>query len=255
MRVSRRTALLVLAMLAMLDAAGIGYLVHRRTSQPPVLALPLRTVAEVGLPGSTSRFDYASIDARARRLFIAHLGDSEMLTVDTTTNRDVRRTAGLADVHGVLVVPQLHRVFATATGSNQLVALDEDSGVELWRAPTGDYPDGMAYVASTGQVWVSNETGGTETAVDGNSGQLAGTVELGGEAGNVAFDAGAAGAPATLLVDVQSSNELVAIDPVTRAIRHRTRLGGCNQTTASPCCPRAAWPSSPAGQQGQAYLR
>ncbi len=131
-------------------------------------------------------------------------------------------------MHGVLVVPQLHRVFATATGSNPLVALDEATGRELWRAPTGDYPDGIAYVPSTGQVWVSNETGGTETAVDATNGHVAGTVELGGEAGNVAFDDGAAKASATVLVDVQSSNELVAIDPVTRAIRHRTRLGGCD---------------------------
>ena len=96
MKVNPRGALLAVTALALLDVAGVGYLVHRRTSQPPVLALPLRTVAEVPLPGSTSRFDYASIDAQTHRLFVAHLGNSEMLTIDTTTNRVVRRTSGLA---------------------------------------------------------------------------------------------------------------------------------------------------------------
>jgi hypothetical protein len=32
-------------------------------------------------------------------------------------------------------------VFATATGTNQVVALDEDTAAELRRAPTGAYPE------------------------------------------------------------------------------------------------------------------
>ena len=42
---------------------------------------------------------------------------------------EVRRTiSNLNEVHGVLVVPELQRVFATATGNNQLVTIDENTG-------------------------------------------------------------------------------------------------------------------------------
>jgi len=227
----RPTALLAAGALVVLAAVGVAYGVHRATAQPGVIALPLRTVARVALPGSTSRFDYASMDTDARRLFLAHLGDSELLTVDTATNQVVRRTAGLADVHGVLVVPARRRVYATATGTNELVALDETSGAELWRAPTGGYPDGIAYAATTGQLWVSNETGGSETVVDAGTGRVVGTVPLGGDAGNVAFDpAGGSGGDGSgaVLVDVQSRNQLVTIDPASRAVLRLTALPGCD---------------------------
>jgi len=217
----------VLGLVLLVVLVALVYVLHRRTAQLGELALPLRTVAQTKLPGSTSRFDYASLDPVAHRLFIAHLGDSELLTLDTTTNQVVRRTAGLAAVHGVLVVPALHRVYATATGTNQLVALDETSGAELWRAPTGSYPDGIAYAPTTGQLWVSNEDAGGQSVVDAATGRVVGSVPLGGEAGNVAVDPGASGGSAAVLVDVQTSNEVLRIDPVTRRVLHRTALPGC----------------------------
>jgi hypothetical protein len=41
--------------------------------------LPLTVVADVPLPGDTSRFDYESYDPVRHLLFIAHLGQSEVL--------------------------------------------------------------------------------------------------------------------------------------------------------------------------------
>ncbi len=102
------------------------------------------------------------------------------------------------------------------------------SCAELWRAPTGAYPDGIAYAATTGQLWVSNETGGSETVVDAGTGRVVGTVPLGGDAGNVAFDSGGGSGSGAVLVDVQSRNQLVTIDPDSRAVLRRTALPGCD---------------------------
>jgi len=214
--------------LAVLVASGILAFEVHHVAQPGQIRLPLRPLARVTLPGTASRFDYASIDPGAHLLFIAHLGDSEMLTVDTTTNRVVRRTPGISQIHGVLVVPSLHRVYASATGTNELVALDEGTGAELWRTRTDSYPDGIAYAATTRQLWVSNEDAGSETVADAVTGRHIGSVRLGGEVGNVAFDPGPAGKSGAVLVDVQSSNELVSIDPVTRVVEHRQALSGCD---------------------------
>ncbi|KIZ15841.1 hypothetical protein SNA_21350 [Streptomyces natalensis ATCC 27448] len=188
------------------------------------MTLPLHPVKEIALPGDSSRFDYASLDPGRGLLFIAHLGASQAIEVDVHAGRVVRTIDGLPGVHGVLVVPALHRVYATATDANQVVALDETTGTVLHRSPTGDYPDGLAYDPVHGTVWATNESGGSETVVDAATGAARGTVPVGGEAGNVAYD------PTTrrMLVDVQTRNELAVIDPATLRITRRVPLPGCD---------------------------
>jgi DNA-binding beta-propeller fold protein YncE len=183
----------------------------------------LRLVSEIGLPGDTSRLDYASLDTQRGLLFIAHLGASEVVEVDVRAHRVVRTIPNLSQVHGVLVVPALRRVYATATGSNQVVSLDENTGAVLGRSPTGDYPDGLAYDPRHNTVWTTNETGGSLTVIDASTGAARGTVDLGGEAGNVVYDPAAD----QILVDVQDRNELAVIDPAKLAVTRRVPLPGC----------------------------
>src|SRR4051812_45603976 len=76
---------------------------------------PLRTIADLPLGGRSPRFDYQAIDPVARRLYVAHQGDGTIITVDLAHRRIIGRIRGLPDVHGVLVVPALRRLFATAT--------------------------------------------------------------------------------------------------------------------------------------------
>ena len=84
-------------------------------------------MADIPLPGGTTRFDYESFDASRHLLFIAHLGDSEVLAFDTQSQRVVARIKDVSHVHGVLAVPELGRVYATATGTDEVVAIDENS--------------------------------------------------------------------------------------------------------------------------------
>ena len=135
----------------------------------------------------------------------------------------VRTIAGLPQVHGVLVVPGLSRVYATATGTSMVVRINEDTGQILGRTPTGAYPDGLAYDPANGTIWTTNESAGSETIIDAATGALRGTVHLGGEVGNVAYDP----VSGRMLVDVQSRNQLAVIDPATRAVIRRVPLPGC----------------------------
>src|SRR6516162_6128925 len=88
----------------------------------------LHVAARIPLPGGNSRFDYASLDPGRGLLFVAHLGTSQIVEINIGTGRIVRTIPGLARVHGVLVVPALHRVYATATGANTVVRIDDDAG-------------------------------------------------------------------------------------------------------------------------------
>ena len=115
--------------------------------------LPLTRVADVPLGGGTTRMDYASFDPARHLLFIAQLGDSAVIVFDTQAQKVVARIAGISQVHGVLAVPALDRVYATATGTDQLVAIDENTLKVVGRAPAGVYPDGMAYAPAVHKLY------------------------------------------------------------------------------------------------------
>ncbi|MET8759473.1 YncE family protein [Lentzea sp. NPDC004782] len=213
---------------SMLMAAGAAVVVLAVAScsggrQPSSAALPLRAAGEVALPGDSSRFDYASLDADRGLLFVAHLGAGEVIEIDVRARRVVRTIPNLPQVHGVLVVPALHRVFATATGANRMVILDEDDGTVAGQAATGAYPDGLAYDSRRGAIWTTNESGGSETVIDAATGAVRGTVELGGEVGNVAYDPDGD----RMLVDVQGRNDLAVVDPASLTVQRRVPLPGC----------------------------
>jgi hypothetical protein len=102
--------------------AAAGWQLRGRAA--PVTATVLTPVASIALPGDTSRYDYASLDPGRHLLFIAHLGAGQIVEVDTVARRVVRVIDHVDGVHGVLVVPSLRRVFATATDLNQVLTLD-----------------------------------------------------------------------------------------------------------------------------------
>src|ERR1044072_209249 len=97
--------------------------------------LPLERVEDVPLPGGASRFDYQSMDSEGGRLYIAHLGANRLVVFDTRNRHVLSEIGDLASVHGVVAVPELHRVFATATGTNELAVIGDEDPRALARVP------------------------------------------------------------------------------------------------------------------------
>ena len=207
----------------LLAGVAVSAAVAGCATSTPSVELPLRQVSETPLSGGPVRFDYTALDAARGRLFIAHMGASELIDVDIHAHAVVRTLPNVPDVHGVIVVPDKHRVYATSAGSNQLVAIDEDSGHVVFRAPTDTYPDGLAYDPIRRTVWTTNESAGTETVIDADTGAVRATVPLGGQVGNVVYDA----SPDKMVVAVQGRNDLAVIDPVSFAVTERIPTPGC----------------------------
>jgi DNA-binding beta-propeller fold protein YncE len=184
---------------------------------------PLTRVRDVPLPGRSTRFDYQSIDAPGHRLYVAHLGDSSLDVVDLDTFTVVAHVPDLSEVHGVLAVPELGRVFASATGTNELVTLDTSTDHVIARGPTGKFPDGIAYDPPDDLMLVSNKNDGSEGVFEGGSGREVRTVRLGREVGNVAYDSSLGLA----YVAVRPPGELMGIEPRTGSVTTRIRLKAC----------------------------
>jgi DNA-binding beta-propeller fold protein YncE len=185
-------------------------------------SLPLKTVATVPLPGGPSRLDYASVDSGRHRLYIAHLGGGLVIVFDTKKRRVVK-TIPAPGAHGVLAVPSLGRVYASATDAHELLTIDERTNTVTARAPAGDYPDGIAYDAADRRVYVSDESGGAEIVFSAAGHRLA-SVPLGGEAGNVQYDP----VSGRMLADVQTRDEVAVISTKTNRVIRRVALPGCD---------------------------
>ena len=189
-----------------------------------VTKLPLRTLSDVPLTGGATRLDYQSLDSDGGRLYIAHLGSDLMTVFDVNKQTVVGDVKDLKRVHGVLAVPELHRVYASATGSNELAVIDDNTLQVIARVPAGDYPDGVAYASKSNKIYVSDLHGKTDTVIDAKTNQVVTTIGLGGGAGNTQYDS----VSEHIFVTVHGQNELAEIDPNKDQVIGRYPLPGCN---------------------------
>jgi hypothetical protein len=54
----------------------------------------LKKVADIPLPGGATRFDYASIDAAAGRLYFSHMGDGKLMVFEMKRRQNWRLDKG-----------------------------------------------------------------------------------------------------------------------------------------------------------------
>lgn len=198
---------------------------HPSSSPSETLAgtLPLKVIGDIPLTGGTTRLDYQSLDSASGRLYIAHLGSDLMTVFDVNQQSVVGDVKDLKHVHGVLAVPALHRVYASATGTNELAVIDDQSLNIVARIPAGDYPDGIAYAAKENKIYVSDLHGHADTVIDARTNQRLTTIGLGGGAGNSQYD------PVSdrIFVTVEGKEELAEIDPNSDQVAARYPLTGC----------------------------
>jgi DNA-binding beta-propeller fold protein YncE len=217
---------LVLATAAILGACQSG-LAPSPTSEMPSsgeqTTLGLRTIAEIPLSSSASRFDYQSLDPTRKQLYIAHMGANLVTVFDIQTREVITDIENMADVHGVLAVPEIGLTFATTTGSHEVAVIDQQSLRVVARMAGGNYPDGLAYAPDQGKLFVSDQFGKAVIVLDAHTYELIDTIDVGGEVGNTRYD------PAShqILANVQTRNQVVNIDPKSDQVIARTDVPGC----------------------------
>jgi YVTN family beta-propeller protein len=208
----------------LLAAVAVAVSLSACAGPEPASALPLTQVQDIVLPGSASRLDYQALDAEAKRLYIAHLGDGTVHAVDLGHGTVAGTVSGTASVHGVTLASGWHLLLAAVSGANEVALINTDTLTVTGRVPAGDTPDGIAYDPVHGKAYVSNEHGHAETVIDLATNSARPPIEIGGEAGNSVYDP----ASGTVMVNVQDRNELVTIDPATDAVTGRIPVPDCS---------------------------
>ncbi len=182
----------------------------------------LKPVADIRLPGGTTRFDYQSFDPTTGRLYLSHMGDGSVVVFDTQSNKVIGNIPALPTVTGVLLVPSMKTLYASVAGNHEIAAIDPEKLAVIKRIPDGKFPDGLAYSPETHKLFISDESGGVETVIDVRSNERIDTINMGGEVGNTQYES----ASHLVYACVQTRNEFVEINPETDKIQGRYPLPG-----------------------------
>lgn len=215
---NRKIGLLGFVLLSVALFSGVALLFTR--SRAAEKHQVLRTVADVPLPGPPVRFDYQSLNPVDGRLYIAHMNADQLVVFDTRSRQVVANLDGFHRIHGVIAVPELGKIFASATGDKQVLVVDAATLKTIAKIGQIKYPDGLAYAPTVQRVFVSDEHGDADAVIDTSNNTLVTTIPLGGAAGNTVYDSKSD----RIYVAVHGKNELVAIDPLHAKITARTPL-------------------------------
>jgi DNA-binding beta-propeller fold protein YncE len=139
-------------------------------------ALP-RVLHEYKL-GGEGGWDYLSLDAASRRLFIAR--GTHVMVVDVDSGKAVGDLPDTQGVHGVALAPDLGLGF-TSNGRSASVTCFDLKTLQVVRLiqPTGKGPDAILYDPFSKRVFTFNGEGKSVTAINAATGAVEGTLDLG----------------------------------------------------------------------------
>ena len=126
----------------------------------------------------TGSWDYLTIDEAARRLYVSHGTQVEVLDIDSL--QVVGRLPNTAGVHGVALAPELGRGFTSNGQAATVTIFDLKTLKPIADVPTGKKPDAIIFDPATSRVFAFNGASNSATAIDAASGKVAGTVNLEG---------------------------------------------------------------------------
>jgi len=123
-------------------------------------------------------WDYLAVDEVARKLYVSHATQVEVIDVDSqTVVGSIPKTLG---VHGIALAPDLGRGFTSNGQTNNVTIFDLKTMKPIGDVPTGKKPDAIIFDLATSRVFAFNGASNSATAIDAASGKVAGTVDLGG---------------------------------------------------------------------------
>jgi DNA-binding beta-propeller fold protein YncE len=137
----------------------------------------LKTIPLTGDGGQ----DYLALDQSARRLYVTH--GTQVEVVDIDTEQPVGKIEGMNGVHGVALASKLGRGFITSGNTNTVKMFDLKTLQSLADIPVGaDGPDGIVYEPTTERVFAFEHRGKGLTVIDAKKGSVLKEVPLAGQA-------------------------------------------------------------------------
>src|SRR6266496_3795929 len=172
--------------------------------------------------GGDGGWDYLTVDASARRLYISR--GTHVMVVDTDSGKIVGDIPDTAGVHGIALAPEFGRGFTSNGREGTVTIFDIKTLAPIGKVTVGKNPDAILYDPSTKRIFTFNGGSQDSTAIDAASGKVLGTIKLDGKPEFAVSDLNGG-----VFANIEDKSELVAIDPKKLELKAKWPLAPCTE--------------------------
>ncbi|HEY3855998.1 MAG TPA: YncE family protein [Verrucomicrobiae bacterium] len=162
--------------------------------------------------GGEGGWDYLSIDAPSRRLYVSHA--TKVIVIDTDKDEVVGQITGTQGVHGIAIASPLHRGFSSNGRENNVSVIDLGTLKTMMKVNTGENPDCIIFEPGRQEVYAFNGRGSSATVIDAASAKVVATIPLPGKPEFAAADPNIS----RVFCNIEDKNEVVSIDTMKHQI-------------------------------------
>src|SRR5437868_7158685 len=174
------------------------------------------------VPGNGG-FDYVTIDSSARRLYLSH--GTEANVVDADNGKLIGTVPDTPGVHGIAIASEFKHGFTSNGRENKVSMFDPATLKLINKIDVGKGPDGIYYDPETKRVFTNNHGSHDISAIDAKTGQVVGTVKVEGDGESAVV------ADGVVYLNLEDTNEVVVFDPKTLAVKQRFPIGAAKTPT------------------------
>ena len=174
--------------------------------------------------GGEGNWDYVTVDADARRVYIPR--STHIMVIDEDSGKVIGDIQGMNGLHGVAVAPEFNRGFVTGNKTEQegtiyifdLKTLKLTSSIKSNSVDT----DSLIYDPSSKRVFVNNGDGMKLTVVDAATEKVVGTLAF-----NANPEAAAADGKGSIFQDYEDKGQVIEYDAKTLTIKNKWPTAPC----------------------------
>src|ERR1041384_6662125 len=162
--------------------------------------------------GGAGGFDYLTVDAAARRLYVSH--GTKAVVIDLEKDTVVGEIADTPGIHGIALAPDLKRCFTSNGRENKASIIDPATLKTLSKVDTDRNPDAILYEPGQQEVYTFNGRGNNATVFEAKTGKVVATIPLSGKPEFAAADSKAG----RVYCNIENKNEIAVIDTKTHQV-------------------------------------
>ncbi len=170
--------------------------------------------------GGTGGWDYLYVDSGARRAYVSHGTQTEV--VDLDAEKVVGTIPETQGVHGIAIADDLGKGFISNGRTNDVTVFDLKTLKETGRVKTGENPDAIIYDPASKHVFTFNGRSKDSTVIDAKTGAVVTTITIGGKPEFAAVDG-----KGKLYVNNEDTAELFEIDTKKNEVTKKIAMEGC----------------------------
>jgi DNA-binding beta-propeller fold protein YncE len=174
--------------------------------------------------GGDGSWDYLRFDPAGKRLFIAR--STRVMVADLTSGKLSAELPNTAGVHGVALVPDLHRGVTSNGKANTATIFDLETLHPIATVPTGEKPDGILYEPFSKLVLTMNGHSNSITLIDPQAAKVVGTIALPGRPETAVSDG-----QGKVFVNLEDKAQIAVVNIAQRAVSATWDLTGCTEPT------------------------